>query len=92
MPSNISELSSGDGMKHSCEHHAECMQMIQAILDGEATEQEKEHFRQNIDICIPCIKQFQLEKCIKESLHSKIERKACPEKLVNTIKLKLEML
>lgn len=76
-------------MKHHCEHHAECMKMIQAILDGEASEGEKEHFRQNMDLCMPCIQTYQLEKCIKESLHSKVERRPCPQNLVATIKAKL---
>ncbi len=92
VPSNTSELGSKDGMKHTCENHTECMKMIQAILDGEASEEEKEHFRQNIDVCIPCIKQYHLEKCIKESLSNKIERKPCPENLVNAIKVKLQLL
>lgn len=73
-------------MKQHCEHHAECMKMIQALLDGEANEEEKEHFRQNMDKCMPCIQTYHLEKCIKDALHSKVERRLCPEKLVAIIK------
>lgn len=80
------------GAKTSCENHEKCMRMIQAILDGQATEAEKDHFRDNMDLCMPCINEFHLVKCIKESLCNRVERKACPESLVNTIKLKLDLL
>ncbi len=79
-------------MKESCEHQEQCMQMIQAILDGEASEADKEHFRQNMDVCMPCINEYHLAKCIKDSLCQKIERKSCPENLITTIKLKLDLL
>ncbi len=76
-------------MKQHCEHHAECIKKIQAILDGEATESEKEHFRLNMDKCMPCIQTYHLEKCIKEALHSKVTRKPCPNDLVAAIKAKV---
>ncbi|WAC11027.1 phosphohydrolase [Dyadobacter pollutisoli] len=72
-------------MKQTCEHHAECMKIIQAILDDEATEAEKDHFRENMDKCIPCIESYRLEKCIKDSLNLKIEKKPCPQSILNTI-------
>ena len=34
-------------MKISCEHHQDCMQLIQKILDGEASVAEKEAFFAN---------------------------------------------
>ncbi len=76
-------------IKTICEHHVECMKAIQAILDGEATESQKEHFRQNIDSCLPCIETYRLEKCLKESLQNKVSKVTCPEKLISTIKNKL---
>ncbi len=76
-------------MKQHCEHHAECIKKIQAILDGEATESEKEHFRLNMDKCMPCIQSYHLEKCIKEALHNKVLRKPCPDDLLAVIKAKV---
>ena len=76
-------------MKHVCEHHAECMKAIQVILDGETTEAEKEHFRQNMDKCLPCIQTYQIEKCIKESLQDKVSKRPCPNGLVKLIMEKI---
>ncbi len=72
-------------MKQKCEHHLECMKVIQAILDDEATEAEKNHFRENIDKCIPCIESYNLEKCIKTSLADKVKKKPCPKNILDTI-------
>lgn len=76
-------------MKQTCEHHAECMKIIQAILDDEATEAEKDHFRENMDKCIPCIEAYRLEKCIKDSLSNKVQKKPCPQNILNTIITKI---
>ncbi|KAA6440795.1 phosphohydrolase [Dyadobacter flavalbus] len=61
------------------------MKVIQAILDDEATDAEKEHFRTNMDKCIPCIESYRLEKCIKDSLNLKIQKKPCPQSILDTI-------
>ena len=70
---SVTEEAQKQSMKHSCEHHAECMKIIQAILDDEATDAEKDHFREN------------MEKCIKDSLSFKLEKKPCPQSILNTI-------
>jgi hypothetical protein len=92
MSNNPVDTAHKGGMKTSCENHEKCMKMIQSILDGEATEEEKDHFRDNMDVCMPCINEFHLVKCIKESLCNRVERKTCPDNLINTIKLKLDLL
>ena len=76
-------------MKQNCEHHADCMKIIQAILDDEATDAEKDHFRDNMDKCIPCIEAYRLEKCIKDSLSLKVVKKPCPQSILDTIITKI---
>lgn len=90
--SNTTETAADDQaqpMKQHCENHLECMKMIQMILDGEADDEAKEHFRLNMDKCMPCIQTYQLEKCIKDSLQNKVERRPCPDRLVADIKAQL---
>lgn len=82
---SVTEEAQKQTMKHSCEHHAECMKIIQSILDDEATEAEKDHFRENMDKCLPCIEAYRLEKCIKESLSLKLVKKPCPQSILDTI-------
>lgn len=73
-------------MKDHCEHQAECLKRIQSILDGGATEEEKAYFAKNMDICRPCIEMYKLEKCIKEALQGKVEKKCCPDKIAAAIR------
>ncbi len=89
---NVALETSVIAAKTQCEHHAECMKAIQAILDGEATDDQKNHFRQNIDKCMPCIELYRLEKCVKESLQNKIEKVSCPKNLIEAIWSKLGMI
>jgi len=44
-----------------------------------------------MDHCLHCIKMYHLEKCVKESLQSKIDKRLCPDNLVATIKAKLNI-
>lgn len=82
-PKNIEPL------KKHCENHEKCMQMIQAVLDGSATEAEMNAFRANMNECLPCIEGYELQKTIKDALQKKVEKKCCPEKTLSNIKEKL---
>jgi anti-sigma factor (TIGR02949 family) len=88
---SVAQETSVVAVKTQCEHHAECMKAIQAILDGEATDDQKDHFRQNMDKCMPCIEVYRLEKCVKESLQNKIEKVPCPQNLIAAIRSKLSL-
>jgi mycothiol system anti-sigma-R factor len=54
-----------DGTKPSC------MQMLQMILDEEATSDQKNYFRHHMDKCIPCFKAYEVDITIKEMLQVK---------------------
>lgn len=82
-PKNIEPL------KRHCENHEKCMQMIQAVLDGSATEEEMTAFKANMNECMPCIEGYELQKTIKDALQQKIEKKCCPERTLSNIKQKL---
>jgi hypothetical protein len=75
--------------KQHCENHEKCMEMIQAVLDGSATEDEMKAFKANMSECLPCIEGHDLQKSIKEALQQKLEKKCCPESTVNKIREKL---
>jgi hypothetical protein len=73
-------------VKHSCENHERCMEMIQAVLDGSATKEELDHFRNEMTTCLPCIEGHELQKSIKEALNIKLEKKCCPKSTVSKIR------
>ena len=65
-----------------------CMEMLQSILDGEATAEQRSYFKQHMDHCMPCYKEYNLDMAIKELLQAKCGG-ICPEDLVAQIKSKI---
>lgn len=78
-------------MKITCDHHEVCMQLIQKILDGEASTAEKQIFLDNKDLCIPCQKGYELEMALKKNIKSKCQL-SCPEQIIAQIRAKLFLL
>jgi anti-sigma factor (TIGR02949 family) len=63
--------------------------MLQLILDGEATQQQKETFLTvHLEECMPCYKNYHLEVAIRQLLRTKCTGNAPPE-LVEDIKRKV---
>jgi hypothetical protein len=78
--------------KTSCEHQADCMKMVQLIVDGQASDEQINAFKLNMDKCLPCEKGYELEKCIKETMQLRLEKKCIPTNLIDCIKQKISML
>jgi hypothetical protein len=76
-------------MKQKCENQQKCMKMIQAVLDGSASAEEVEHFKLNMDACMPCIETYKLEKSVKEAMQGKVEKKCCPQSIIVDIRAKI---
>ena len=63
-----------------------CMEMLQFILDGEATEQQRDYFKTHMDHCMPCFKSYELDMKIKELLKTKCCGGEAPNDLIVQIK------
>ena len=76
-------------MKKDCQNQRECFEILQSIIDGEATPQQKQHFMQeHLEQCMPCYKSYHLEVAIRELLKSKCTQHA-PQELVDSIRKKV---
>lgn len=75
-------------MKTSCNHHKECLQVIQRILDKEATLAEEAQFLANKDQCLPCQEGHDLELSLKNAIKTKCSV-SCPPDLFTRIEAKL---
>ncbi len=77
-------------MKQECQNQRECFEMLQMILDGEASTQQKDHFlKEHLEQCMPCYKNYHLEVAIRELLKSKCSQHA-PQDLVESIRKQVE--
>jgi anti-sigma factor (TIGR02949 family) len=76
-------------MKPDCSNKKECMEMLQLIVDGEASTEQKEHFMKfHLEECLPCYKNYHLEVAIRQLLKSKCTGEA-PQELIDNIKTKV---
>lgn len=65
---------------------ATCLEMLQTILDGNATEAQEAYFKKHMDECTPCFKSHQLDMQIKQLIKSKCCGNHVPPDLVEKIK------
>lgn len=66
-----------------------CMEMLQLILDGEATAEQQEYFRTHMDKCMPCFKSYSLNMSIKELVKTRCCGDSVPQGLVEQIKMQI---
>jgi anti-sigma factor (TIGR02949 family) len=76
-------------MKQNCENQRDCLELLQNILDGEATPAQKDVFmKEHLEQCMPCYKNYHLEVAIRQLLKAKCTGHA-PQELVDDIKKKV---
>ena len=63
----------------------ECLEIMDLVVDNEATQKEWEAFYNHIDDCLKCLERYQLDAELKQTLSRKISKKAVPSDLVETI-------
>lgn len=72
--------------KDDCE---KILVLVQAVLDGEATEHEERRLYRHISNCNCCLKEYHIEHELKKLIHLKIEHLPVPEHIVESIRRKL---
>ena len=78
-----------DKMKQDCQNQREGMEMLQLIVDGEASPEQKEHFlMHHLEECMPCYKNYHLEVALRTLLKNKCTGQA-PQELIDSIKAKV---
>ena len=75
-------------MKSNCSHQAECIKLIQRILDKEASAEDEARFLVNKELCSPCKEGYELEVALRSALKSKCTS-TCPTNLLESIRSKI---
>ena len=66
-----------------------CMEMLQLILDGQDSQEQREYFKNHMDNCMPCFKGYHVDMKIKELLKAKCCGGEAPVELVTKIKTQI---
>lgn len=80
MTNQVNPFILADGKKPTC------MEMLQLILDGEATPEQQAYFKVHMDKCAPCFKSYDLDNTIKELLKTRCCGDSVPAGLIEQIK------
>lgn len=79
-------------MPKGCPEREKCFEVLQLILDGEGTEEDRKHFEQQMDSCWTCFQEYNVDIAVKDLLKQKIEKKEVPASLVDSIRSKINNL
>lgn len=66
-----------------------CIDMLNLVLDGEATEEQKAEFEKHIELCMPCYQNYQLDTMIKQLIKKTCCGKKVPQDMVEAIRSKV---
>lgn len=66
-----------------------CMEMLQLILDGDATPEQHTQFQDHMVKCMPCYQTYNLEMAVKALLKSKCASHGAPPELIEKIKTQI---
>lgn len=66
-----------------------CMELLQRILDGDATTEEQQQFKTHVDECMPCFQSYSLELTVKTLLKAKCSGNGAPPELIEKIKIQI---
>jgi anti-sigma factor (TIGR02949 family) len=69
-----------------------CREMLQKILDGDATPEQQREFQQHMQHCLPCYNAYELEMAIRALLKSRCNGNGAPPELVEKIKQQIQTL
>ncbi len=63
-----------------------CREMLQLIVDGDATPEQHQEFQQHMHECMPCFQSYELEIALKSLLKSRCNGHGAPTALVEKIR------
>ncbi len=66
-----------------------CLELLESIIDNEATPEEEKFFHSNIEKCKDCLERYELEKQVKLLLQRKIAKQPVPSGLAENIKAQI---
>lgn len=72
-----------------CQNLEECIQMLNLLLDNEATPEEEAYMKAHVDSCAHCFKQLELEKEFRVMIRSRLQHKEVPDDLITLIRNKI---
>lgn len=62
------------------------VEILELIIDKEATQEQERFFKKHIDGCAPCLKHYEIDNSLIELIKKSLEKKECKSDLLSCIK------
>ncbi len=76
--------------KYSCEECKEFLEVLQLVLDNEATPEQIEFVDEHIENCGYCLECYEVDKTLRQTVKQKVQRIHSPQDLTLLIQSKIE--
>jgi anti-sigma factor (TIGR02949 family) len=74
----------------NCKEFNKCMEILQLMLDNEASKEEQKYVSEHIHQCLVCFEQYELEKEIRELIKKKCSNLPVPDGLAAQIRTQIQ--
>ena len=83
------EVSVSETKEANCKDN-NCVELLQLIVDGEASPEQETYFKEHIEECVSCFNNFQVDSGMKQMIREKISSLAVPVGLQEAILSKIK--
>ena len=70
--------------------NASCMEMLQLVLDGQATDEQVLYWRQHMGMCQPCYEKYNIDNAIKEAIQSECCCSKIPKETIDQLRERIK--
>ena len=70
--------------------NATCMEMLQLVIDGQATEEQVAYWRAHLGMCQPCYEKYQVDNAVKEMVKSECCCSKIPQEVIDQLSTKIK--
>ena len=75
-----------------CNDCEKAANMLQVVIDGEASKEDLTEFEMHLSKCSNCANAYETEKKLLQAIKNKISSKCCPQMLLNSVREKIQQL
>lgn len=72
--------------------NATCMEMLQLVLDGQATDEQVTYWKTHLGMCQPCYEKYNVDNAIKELIKSECCCSKIPQNVIEQISNRIKQI
>jgi mycothiol system anti-sigma-R factor len=69
---------------------ATCMEMLQLVVDGQATPEQVAYWKEHMGMCQPCYEKYKVENAVKEMVKSECCCSKIPQNVIDELSSKIK--